>query len=353
MQKTILYAVLNWGLGHATRSIPIIKHLIAHNYKLIVASDGDALLLLQKEFPALIYERISAYNVVYANSAAGFNITLAKQIPKFVKAIKSEHIDCTTLCKKHVVDFIISDNRYGFYHDKIPSAFICHQLHLLYEDNRLFEKIVNKSYQGYLKKFTQIWVPDFAPPHSISGKLASLNWKNISFIGAGSRFESLDSDLQYKVLVILSGPEPQRTILENSVLKQLPKIEGRHLLIRGTEKTTPISSVENVEVINLATTELLNQKIASSEIILCRSGYTSVIDLMKLKKKALLIPTPGQVEQVYLAKNLKEKNWFAIANQDELNIASELLTVEKTEFPDLDFNYNYTLIEYLLSSLTY
>lgn len=350
MQKTILYAVLNWGLGHATRSIPIIQHLIDTGNKLIIASDGEALNLLQKEFPRLIFEKVCAYNVVYASNSANFNITLAKQIPKFIKAIKNEHNDCIALCKKHKVDYIISDNRYGFYHNKITSAFICHQLHLLYEDNYLFEKIVNKSYQGYLKKFTQIWVPDFAAPFSISGKLSKLNWKKIQFIGADSRFKNQKISSKNDILVILSGPEPQRSLLEDITLKQIAKIKGQHTLIRGTQQAKNIKSNKNVKLIDFATSKELNQLVTDSEMIVCRSGYTSVIDLLKLKKKALLIPTPGQVEQEYLAKNLAEKNWFYTQKQNDINIETAIHKISKTEIPNLDFAYNFNIIQQFLSS---
>lgn len=353
MQRTILYAVLNWGLGHATRSIPIIQYLIDKGNHVIIASDGDALLLLQKEFPTLVFEEVSAYNVVYANNSTQFNVTLAKQIPKFIKAIQAEQKECIALCERYNIDVIISDNRYGFYHNKIPSAFICHQLHLLYEANILFEKIVNKSYQAYLKKFTQIWVPDFEDPNKISGKLSQLKWNNIKFIGADSRFIKIDLPITHKVLVVLSGPEPQRTILEDKILEQLPEIEGMHLLIRGTKKAKKLAKINNIEIIDFATSELLNQKIESSKIVVCRSGYTSVIDLLKLNKKALLIPTPGQVEQEYLAKNLTKKNWFVIANQDYLNLAENILKLDQTKFPTLNFKYNFELIEQFLPSPIY
>lgn len=349
MQKTILYAVLNWGLGHATRSIPIIQHLIEEGNHVIIASDGEALQLLQTEFPKLAFEEASAYNVVYANKSSQFNITLAKQIPKFIKAIQAEQKDCIALCEKHQVDYIISDNRYGFYHHKIPSAFICHQLHLLYEANVFFEKIVNKSYQTYLKKFTQIWVPDFAPPHSISGKLSSLKWKNVQFIGAESRLNKLVLPIKNKVLAILSGPEPQRTLLENKILKELTEIKGKHLLIRGTKKANKLAEFKNIEIIDFATSNLLNQKIEASEMLICRSGYTSVIDLLKLKKKALLIPTPGQVEQKYLAKKLSEKSWFYSQNQEDLNIEKAFSEIQKTELPVLVFAYNFNIIQQFLS----
>jgi len=349
LQKTILYAVLNWGLGHATRSIPIIKYLIQQNYKLIIASDGEAMYLLQNEFPALIFEEVNAYNAIYSNNSSSFNFIMAKQVPKFMKAINVEHKHCKSLVKKHQVDYIISDNRYGFYHQQIPTALICHQLHLLFEGNTLIEKIVNKSYQVYLRKFKQLWVPDFKAPNSISGKLSQLNWTNVQFIGADSRLEKLNISNKYKVAAVLSGPEPQRSMLERKIANELANTKGKHLLIRGTKNGDNLDEFENIEVIDFATSKLLNQKIQESEMVICRSGYTSIIDLLKLQKKALLIPTPGQIEQEYLAKNLEHKNWFVIANQEKLNISESLLKLNETEYPKLKFQYNFEIIQRFLS----
>lgn len=345
MQKTILYAVLNWGLGHATRSIPILQALIAKNYKLIIVSDGEALNLLKSEFPQLTYETTQAYGVVYASNAKKFNATLALQIPKFIQAIKDEHSDCKKHCKQYQVDYIISDNRYGFYHDQIPSAFIGHQLQLRYPANRFFEKIVNKSYQSYLKKFSELWVPDLAPPMNISGELSNLAWKNVRFLGIASRLEKMDIESNTNYLAILSGPEPQRTLLEEELLIKLPRVKGKHILVRGTSTPRTFAPNKNIGVFDMLTTRELNQLICASKTVICRSGYTSIMDLLKLDKNALLIPTPGQAEQEYLAENLKKLNYFSIQKQGFIQLDS----LKKTYRPKLTFGYDFTIIQSFLS----
>jgi len=345
LQKTILYAVLNWGLGHATRSVPIIKGLISRGYQLVIVSDGEALTLLQNEFPEEQFEATKAYDVVYAPKAGNFNAELARQIPKFIFAIKSEHLDCKSLCIKYNVDYIISDNRYGFFHKDIPSAFICHQLHLRYPNNRLIEKIVNKSYQSYLKKFTQLWVPDLAPPNNLSGEMSILDWVNVHYIGIDSRLNKLTPQTSYQYIAILSGPEPQRSILEAELLIKLNHTRGKHVLIRGTNVTYEYTIKDHVKVYNLTNTETLNKLICSSEKVICRPGYTSLLDLLKLGKDAILIPTPGQAEQGYLAEKLQRLNYFDVQKQGEIELSKDF----QQKRPKLSFGYNFELIQSFLS----
>jgi uncharacterized protein (TIGR00661 family) len=345
LQKTILYAVLNWGLGHVTRSIPIIRYLNDQGHRVILVSDGIALDLLTKEFPDQTIVATNSYAVSYASNAATFNIELALQIPKFMRAIKEEQSHCKALCEEYGVDCIISDNRYGFYQKTIPSAFICHQLHLLYPGNRLIEKIVNKSYQGYLNKFSQLWVPDINPPNNLSGQMSDLSWKNVHYIGIESRFKHQAQAVKYDSISILSGPEPQRTLLEEELLKKLHELNGKHCLVRGSGEVDWKEN-QDIHVVHLATSELLNQLINESALVICRAGYTSVMDLIKLQKSAILIPTPGQAEQEYLASSLADKEWFQQSTQGEL-----LLEVDtKFEVPDLDTGYHFEIIRQFLSS---
>lgn len=345
MQKTILYAVLHWGLGHATRSIPIIAYLLKQKHRVIIASDGLALQLLQKEFPSLQFEETAAYDVVYASSAKQFNIKLATQIPKFVQAIDREQADCKRLCAENKVDYIISDNRYGFYHETIPSAFICHQLHLLYPSNFIAEKIINKNYQSYLKRFTALWVPDIAPPDNISQKMSSLKWDKVSHLGLISRFEQIQTTKKYDYLAILSGPEPQRSILEKEIIEQLEQSDGKHFLVRGTDRPLEGFVSKKIKVENIMFGEDINVLICASKYVVCRAGYTSVLDLLKLEAKAILIPTPGQAEQEYLAQSLQKKNWFTIQTQGKIQVNN----VGKPFPPKLTFGINEKIIEAFLS----
>jgi uncharacterized protein (TIGR00661 family) len=345
LQKTILYAVLNWGLGHATRSVPIIHRLTQLGHRVIIASDGLALELLQKEFPKLDLINTEPYQVSYSTRAKNFNIKLALQIPNFIRAIAKEHLHCKKLCDKYNVDLIISDNRYGFYQKNIPSALICHQLRLLYPDHKLVESLVNFGYQRYLKRFTQLWVPDIPPPDNLSRDMSKLTWPNIYFIGIDSRLTLKPSKKIYDTLSILSGPEPQRSLLENEIIEKLSNVKGRHCIIRGSN--TPMQEIKNDNIIriSLASTEEVNAQINQSELVICRAGYTSIMDMIVLKKSAILVPTPGQVEQEYLAESLSKKQWFQYQRQGAISLPKN----SNYQVPDLETSYDYAFIEEFLS----
>lgn len=351
MKKRILYGILNWGLGHATRSIPIIRYLLDEGHDLLIVSDGLALKLIENEFPRLKCEACIGYDVDYSAKASNFSLHIAKQIPKFLKTIKTEHEHCAKLCKKYNIDYIISDNRYGFYHANIPSAFICHQLRLLYPSSALFENLVNKSYQNFLKKFDRIWVPDFPPPQSISGKLSQLAWENIDYIGAASRLNQQSASQEYDYLAILSGPEPQRTILEKKLLSLLCTIQGKHALVRGSFEKSSKEVYTNISVFDVLNSEELAGLIAKSKFIIGRSGYTSIVDYIHLEKTCLLIPTPGQVEQEYLANSLADKTDFISCKQEKLDDKKlkEVAYCSSSKWPKTGYNYK-AIQQFLLYS---
>ncbi|MCB9225735.1 MAG: glycosyltransferase [Chitinophagales bacterium] len=345
MQQTILFAILNWGLGHATRSIPLINYLLKKQYKLIICSDGDALALLQKEFPHLIFEKTPAYNASYTKNKNQLFIHLAKQIPHFIKIIKEENRLCEKLIEKHQANFIISDNRYGFYNKNIHSALICHQLRLLFPQSRLFENMVNASYINFLKPFSEIWIPDIAPPKNLSGRMSQTNLKNTHYIGIDSRFIKTKPTESINILAVISGPEPQRTLLEQKIYTQLQNIEGNHLIVRGTKQKSEVVNTENITVVDLATTQQLNQWLINAETVISRCGYTTIMDLIKLNKKAILIPTPAQPEQEHLAQKLMKNKWFLSAKQDELNIAATQKQLINYAPPNISLGYNEEIID--------
>lgn len=340
MPTKILYAVLNWGLGHASRSIPIIQSLLNKDIELVIASDGEALLLLQREFPSLVFESLASYNVKYSKKAKNFDKTIFFQLSKFGKIIKEEHKQTAALIKKHQITHIISDNRYGVYSKIIPSTIICHQINLQHK-NAFVQKQINKVHFSILIKFTEIWVPDFENEFAIARNISSLAIKNktisskLKYIGLLSRMEKNQTEISPKsISIILSGPEPQRTILEEKLLVEIATINENFVLVRGTENFDKIiDEKQNLKVYSLLKTTEINKLINQSKIVICRAGYSSIMDLLKLEKSAILIPTPGQTEQEYLAKHLKNKNWFYCENQDDFNLKKALTKSDDYSLP--------------------
>lgn len=319
-KKRILVAPLNWGLGHAARCIPIINALIVHGFEPVIASDGVALMLLQKEFPRLPSIELPAYNVTYAKNSKHFKLKLLKDSPKLLNAIHSEKKATEHIVERHNIQGIISDNRLGVYSKKVPSVFMTHQLNVLSGSTTW---ISTKMHQKFMKKFDASWVPDLKDEPNLSGKLGHTDAFKIpiEYIGPLSRFEPKSAKTVNNLLVLLSGPEPQRTLLEEKLLKALKNYPKKVVFVKGvmaTEQTIQI--IDNMTVYNFMTSSLLEKTIHESDIIISRSGYTTIMDLAKLNKKAFFIPTPGQYEQEYLAKRLTELGFVPSCCQDTFTI---------------------------------
>ncbi|RTY70537.1 glycosyltransferase [Flavobacterium sp. LB2P53] len=319
-QQTILIAPLNWGLGHATRCIPIIKALLENNYIPIIASDGIALALLKKEFPTVQTLELPSYQIEYAKNGAHFKWKLLKNSPKMLEAIWEEKKIIKKWISKYRIDGIISDNRLGVFSKKIPSVFITHQLNVMTGNTTW---ITSKIHQHIIKKYTECWVPDLAGSINLTGKMGHVDDPNlkIRYIGPLSRLQKKLVPKKYDLMIILSGPEPQRGLLEDSLKKEIARYRGNVVFIEGKIETEQIvTQINPVTYYNYMNSSQLEQAFNESEMVLCRSGYTTIMDLAQLRKKAFFIPTPGQYEQEYLARKLKKEGLVPYANQDDFKI---------------------------------
>ena len=318
--KNILVAPLNWGLGHATRCVPIIRELEKNGFTPILASDGAALQLLQKEFPHLQTLELPSYKIEYPKNASDFKWKLIKNSPKMIEAILSEKKIVKKWISEYKLNGIISDNRLGVYSKKIPSVFITHQLNVLSGKTTW---ISSKLHQHFIKKFTECWIPDVKENPNLTGKLGHLKKTNLNlkYLGPLSRLEKKDLPIKYDLMVILSGPEPQRTFLEEKLLSELEHHSGNVIFIKGkvaSEQKT--ETIRNITYYNFMTSNEIETAFNESEFVLCRSGYTTVMDLAKLQKKAFFIPTPGQFEQEYLARRFKRNGLATYSKQDDFTI---------------------------------
>lgn len=349
MNKRILVAPLNWGLGHATRCIPIIKALIEHGYKPVIASDGVALKLLQKEFPGISTIELPPYNVTYAKKGKHFKLKLLTESPKLIKAIKDERKATKVIVEMHDISGIISDNRLGVYSTKVPSVFITHQLNVLSGSTTWLS---TKMHQKIIKKINTCWVPDLEGEPNLSGKLGHPDYFDLptKYLGPLSRFEKKNTKMINDIMVLLSGPEPQRTLLEEKLLKELMPYQGKVVFVKGVmEQQQTIKVLGNMTIYNFMTSDLLEKTINESALIISRSGYTTVMDLAKLNKKAFFIPTPGQFEQEYLAKRLTKLGIIPSCNQNEFSLKKledmESFTGLKAIDFEIDFKNLFILFE--------
>lgn len=301
----ILVAPLNWGLGHATRSIPIINHLIAQNKEVTIASDGEALELLKEEFPNLKSIQLPSYNVRYRGKTLWSIV--ATNVPNVLRAIIAEYLALRKLKKQSKIDLIISDSRFGFRHSDVRSYIISHQLNLQ-SNNPIIKRGLNYINRFLLNAFDLCIVPDYED-HRLSGALSkSEAIKKKLYLGALSRFKKLEIDIKYSKAYILSGPEPARTELENRILQKIRNTNEKLVLVRGTNLVNKLSvDNPNITIFDRVNANVLNRVISESQVVISRSGYTSIMDYYTLSKNAKLIPTTGQTEQEYLADYLDGK----------------------------------------------
>jgi uncharacterized protein (TIGR00661 family) len=188
-------------------------------------------------------------------------------------------------------------------------------------------------HQHIIRKFDECWVPDFEDVPNLTGKLGHLKspMSNVKYIGPLSRLQKKEVPTQYDLMVILSGPEPQRSILEHRLRDNIEEFQGKVVFICGKMALQQSKiQIDNVTFYNFMTTAQLEQTYNESKIILCRSGYTTVMDLVALDKKAFFIPTPGQYEQEYLAKRLKKNGLFPFSKQEDFTF-DQLLEIDLYE----------------------
>ncbi len=339
-KKTVFVSPLDWGLGHATRCVPIIQELINQKVEVILGTSGLSGQWLKQTFPSLESVQVPYREITY-HPWLPMGITAILKYPSFRKMIADEHQWLKKFCTQKKVDGIISDNRYGIYHPDIPSVCITHQLYINAGSFSFLQPFLNKLTYKYLKPFDEIWVPDFFGPFTLSGKLSHppISTYLIKYIGPLSRFDGMhqiydETNIKYAVVFVISGPEPHRTTFEKRCIEIVKKYKKPTIIIRGTKNPMKFEVPESCTVINLADTQQLFQTLQQSALIVSRSGYSSIMDWYILKKQAILVPTPGQTEQEYLAKHLQNLGFFQFIYETALN--ENVLLNFSPAYPDIN-----------------
>lgn len=333
-KKKVLVAPLNWGLGHATRCIPVIKEFLKQGAVVLIGADGRPLDLLKEEFPLLSFIKLPGYSIEYSEkSSMAFKMFLSS--PGIFGAIKQEHEMLEKIVDEQNIDIVVSDNRYGCWSKKAFSVFMTHQVYIKCPGHlKWFEPLLFKINKRFISKYNECWVPDFAGEENLSGSLShGEKIRNIKFVGLLSRFHSSDKEInhfeKYDVLIICSGPEPQRSVFEKLVSREILKTNLKAVLVKGVTETGKRNEQKgNLQIISYADTNEMQDIIESSSIIISRPGYSTIMDLVTLGKKAIFIPTPGQTEQEYLAEYFMKKNIFYSVPQKKFHLQIELQKIK-------------------------
>ena len=339
--RRIIVAPLNWGLGHASRCIPLVDALLKQGFEPVLAGDGASLELLASEFPALRTYELPSYGIRYANTPGLFKLKLLSHAAKIQKAISLEHEKVQEIVTKENACGIISDNRFGVWSRKAPSVYLTHQLSV---KAGWMSSLASQWHQRKISNFDRCWVCDFKGDESLAGELSSKKGKlqNVQWTGPLSRFSKemeqpvntgIKSTKTVDIAIVLSGPEPSRSQFEQKVIEVLKGRKEKVVLVRGVLDYQASRTEQNLEIHNFMLADQLEKLISQSHILIMRSGYSSIMDLHALHARALLVPTPGQTEQEYLADRMSEKGWFPTVRQDEFSWNS-VQEAQKHQWPE-------------------
>ena len=324
----ILICPLEWGLGHAGRMIPLAAKLRDLNNNVFIGAGEEHLSLFRTELRGLSYIVFRGFRPVYSRFLPQY-LALLLETPILFYFIIRDHMQLKSIIRKYNIDIVISDNRFGLWNRKVTTVYITHMPVIPFpKPFRFLEVLGILFHRQFIKKYSFCYIPDLPGEINISGRLShglTLS-ENVRYIGILSRFSGDCSSDQISpeefghYTVILSGPEPQKGVLKRKLIKILKEKELPILILEG-KPGSPKEFTKSGNIMtysHLPSFEMKNL-IKGSKSIITRSGYSTIMELISLKCSALLIPTPGQTEQEYLAEYLMEKGWFTVTSQKDLD----------------------------------
>jgi len=351
VKKTALVCPMEWGIGHASRCVPVIDQLSELGYRVVVAASGRPLEFLKKEYPGIGFVDFPGTRITYPKNG-WIALKMFSLLPGLLSGIRREHRLLKQIVSETGASLIISDNRYGCWHASVPSVFITHQLEVQVPRGlRFLKTFLNRLNYWFINRYDECWVPDFESHRGLAGSLSHPVKlpENTHYIGILSRFsEKQDPSLEFSaggfdLLVMISGPEPQRSLIEEKIMMQLVHIDMQVAMVRGIPESDEAYVLDGrIHVFAHLETARLRELINRSALVICRSGYSSIMDLVTLGKRAIFIPTPGQTEQEYLARYLMEKKiYFSISQKDfDLLYAIEM----SKNFPGMVIHNDYAAL---------
>lgn len=325
MPARIFLAPLDWGLGHATRCVPVIHALLKAGAEVELGASGSGIAFLRQEFPQLTVHPLPEYGITYtANGMRGWHLLL--QTPRVMRVMRSEYHLLDQLISKRNFTAVISDNRFGIRSDRVHSVCITHQLHLQTPAGFGMAATFNRRMLG---RFHEIWIPDLPGAGNLSGALShdspALKIPQ-RFVGPLTRFHAATNrEKAAHILVLLSGPEPQRTLFERLLVPQLYACNRPCIVVRGMpgHPAKPLTD-KNITVYNHLPTEALQPFLQDAYCVISRSGYSTLCDAAAVGCRFIAVPAPGQTEQEYLAASLATQQRIVAQEQHEFDLAKAL-----------------------------
>jgi uncharacterized protein (TIGR00661 family) len=326
----VVYAVCSWGLGHATRSLPVIRKLLDENNKLTIISHGRSLELLKKELgnKTVDYFEIPDYPMLLSENSRQFMAKSVVYWPSFIRRMNKGLHKLLKILKHKPCDVIISDARYDMYSRKIPSFFISHQMRIMNPLRiKMFERGSETFNLFFFKRFFGVIVPDYKEDNlsgELSHNLHRINEEKLHYAGVLSDFKKKKTKKDIDYLISISGPEPQRSMLEEKLISQVSNLDGKVIITLGKTENIDKFNKEGIETYSFVSKEKREDFLNRSKLVVSRSGYSTILDLAVIGTKALMTPTPGQVEQEYLAKFHNQKGTFYSVDQNRMDLARDV-----------------------------
>jgi uncharacterized protein (TIGR00661 family) len=323
--ERVLVCPLGWGLGHASRVIPIISALIGKGCTVIVAADESSISLIKSNFPSLEYIHFPSLNVRFSKGSNQL-FALFRIAVSLIQLTLKENKQIRKIVKDYAIDLIVSDNRYGLFHKQVKSILITHQLKIIFpKPFRWAQSIGQKYVKYYADKFSECWIPDNEHGFRLSGELSNPKTlpQNTNFIGLLSRFNQSTMNSHTKrwdLVGIVSGPPPHRQIFENEIVKLSNRLNLKTLILQGTPHGEKHGKVKGkVTLVPHLPDNRFSHEVLSSNYVICRAGYSTIMDIVALGVDAMLVPTPGQTEQEYLSEYLSRIGMFSNCAQNEMH----------------------------------
>jgi len=337
----VLVSPLDWGLGHATRVIPLVRTLLDEGCEVTLAASDASKSLLQAEFPDLAVLDVPGYRIRYTQKGSQFFGKIALQLPRILWAMLREHLWLRAAMRAHRWDVVLSDNRYGLFHARARSVILTHQVRIR-TGRHMADALLRPLLRGMLARFDAVWVPDMPGEPNLAGDLCHGRMPaHVRHIGPLSRFANAGTPSATRLLVLLSGPEPQRTIFETILRRELAGFDGEAVVVRGLPGSEHRHRDGNgVAWIDHLPARQLQELVAEAGLVICRSGYSTVMDLVRMGRPAVLVPTPGQGEQEYLARHMSVSGLFPSLSQATFTLSGALRLAEANRMPAEGFDFD-------------
>ena len=351
--KKILLAPLDWGIGHASRCVPVINTLIEKGAEVLIGGTGRPAAFLKTEFPDLQHIDLPGFEISYPHHGS-MSLRLLRRSPVILSANRREHRLADKLVSEHSIDAVISDNRFGLWSSLAHSVYITHQVSIKAPPGWSFtEGLLYMVHRRYIANYDECWIPDTDDEGGLSGELGHKRKCPVptSFIGPLSRFKTPEAQAErkYDVMAVVSGPEPQRDMFEKLLIAQLKASGLKSLLVQGKPEVSESRVEGDVEIHSHLKSDELRDAVLASGLVICRPGYSSIMDLATLGKQAIFIPTPGQTEQEYLASYHQKKHHYYSMLQESFDLEKSMQA--SRNYPGIKFNSNNDLLDAKIDEL--